>query len=911
MSMEFRVLGPLEVSDGDSSVALGGRKQQALLARLVLDVNRMVAVDRLVDDLWGEEAPPSAAKMIQIHVSKLRKVLPPGMLRTQPPGYMLVADTDGVDATRFRALREAGHAALAAGDPTGSAARLREALALWRGAPLAEFEEPFARAEAAHLEALRLACVEERIDADLALGRHRAVVAELERLAPQHPLREALHRQLMLALYRTGRQGEALAAYERFRRRLDDELGIEPTPALKELHLGILNQDPRFDAAPPRPPAAAPARRGARAPLAGRAAERAALESALAAAAAGRGGTALVSGPAGIGKTRLIADVAALAREQGATVLTGRCIHLIGSGLPYLPLAEALRPLRGSPLLRELAGALHELPRVVPGLTGEDEAPGGPACCRLQLFEEVLALLGRLSEHGPVVLVFEDLHWADESTLDLVAYLAHAMPARRVLFLGSYRSDEVRPGDPLHRIASGLIGDRTATQLALAPLPRDALLALLDDGELPPAVAEEIAVRSEGNPLFARELQTAARNGERALPPALRDLLLAKIGRLGRDATAVARIAAAAGRDVSYALLAAVVPIDELALADAMRDAVEQGVLEPVPETGGFRFRHALFGEAVYGTLLPGERERAHERIARALTEDPVVAAGGGPPAAELAQHWSAAGRPVEALEASLRAAREAEAVAGLAEALQHVERVLELWDEVPGAEQLAGLALPSILAWAAELVGSSTGREDALDARVLVNVLGPTAIADVAAAARRMEVPVDAAAAALTTLEREGLVERLEDGAFRAAPLAVAEARRLYPSAVVLESLAVRVSPPAGRMRLDALRRANARFRQSRDDPAGAVLADDEFHVLLIAGCENEHLLTALRPIKRALLRYEHVFMADPERIERSAVQHEAIIAALAAGDRAGAAQLVRQNLAYGLPDLTEALEQ
>jgi DNA-binding SARP family transcriptional activator/DNA-binding GntR family transcriptional regulator len=909
MSMEFRVLGPLEVSDGRMPVALGGPKQQALLARLVLDLNRMVAVDRLVDDLWGDEAPPSAAKMIQIHVSKLRKLLPPGVLRTRPPGYMLVADNDGVDATRFRALREAGRAALAAGDATGSAARLREALELWRGAPLAEFEEPFARVEAAHLEELRLTCLEERIDADLALGRHRDVVAELERLVPQHPLRESLHRRLTLALYRTGRQGEALAAYERFRRRLDDELGIEPTHALKELQLGILNQDPRLDAPPPRPPAAPPARQAV-APLAGRAEEQATLESALAAAAAGHGGTALISGPAGIGKTRLIAEVAALARERGATVLTGRCIHLIGSGLPYLPLAEALRPLRGSPPLRELAGALHELPRLVPGLTGVEEAPGRPAGSQLRLFEEVLALLGRLSDRNPVVLALEDLHWADESTLDLVAYLAHAVPGRRILFLGSYRSDEVRPGDPLQRIASGLIGDRAATALALAPLPRDALLTLLDDGKLPAAVTEEIAVRSEGNPLFARELQTAARHGERALSPALRDLLLAKVGRLGRDAAAVTRIAAAAGRDASYALLAAVVPIDELALADALRDAVEHGVLEPVRETGGFRFRHALFGEAVYGTLLPGERERTHERIARALSEDPVVAAGGSP-AAELAQHWSAAGRPVEALEASLRAAREAEAVAGLAEALQHVERVLELWDEVPGAEQLAGLALPSILAWAAELVGSSTGREDALDARVLVNVLGPAAIADVASAARRMEVPDEDAAAALATLEREGLVEQLEDGAFRAAPLAVAEARRLYPSAVVLESLAVRVSPPAGRARLDALRRSNARFRQSRDDPAGAVMADDEFHRLLTAGCGNEHLLAALRPIKRALLRYEHVYMADPARIARSAVQHEAIIAALAAGDRAGAAQLVRQNLAHGLPDLTEALER
>jgi DNA-binding GntR family transcriptional regulator/DNA-binding Lrp family transcriptional regulator len=449
--------------------------------------------------------------------------------------------------------------------------------------------------------------------------------------------------------------------------------------------------------------------------------------------------------------------------------------------------------------------------------------------------------------------------------------------------------------------------------MPLRPLPRDAVLALLSGSgrdTLPLEIATQIAERSEGNPFFADELRIAAERGESALPPGMRDLLLARIAELDATGRAALRIAAAAGRDVSFRLLAAVVPVDELALAEALRAAVDHGVLVPVHATASFRFRHALFADAVYETLLPGERELTHARLARALSEEPELAAAGAT-AGEPAHHWVAAGRPVEALVASLRAAREAEAVSGLAEALRHIERVLELWDEVSDAEELAGLALPSVLKWAAELVGSSVQRDDELDARVLVGVLGPGESLDVEGTARRLGVTRDEAAEALKALEGDRLVDPLPDGTYRAAPLAVAEARRLYPSAVVLESLALRVSPPFSRASLAALRRANTRLLGSRDDPPGAVAADDEFHRLLVGGCENEHLLAALRPIKRALLRYERVYMLDPARIERSAGQHDAVIAALEARDHAAAAQLVRQNLARGLPDLSEALER
>ena len=589
----------------------------------------------------------------------------------------------------------------------------------------------------------------------------------------------------------------------------------------------------------------------------GRAAELGELDAALARAAAGDGATVLIGGAAGIGKTRLIGEVAAAARARGATVLAGRCIQLIGAGLPYLPVVDALRPLCGSPRLADLVPDLRELPRLVAGLV--EGAPPPPetdtrAGSRVRLFSEVLAVLDRLSADAVVVLVLEDLHWADESTLDLMAYLAHAVPGRRVLFVASYRSDEAGPGAHLQEFVANLVSAHDVRARELEPLSREEVAAILaadGGGELPEAMAEAILARAQGNPFFARELIAAAARGQTTLPPALRDVLLAKAARMDATGRHVLRVTATAGRDISYSLLAAVVPVDELTLAEALRQAVEREVLEPDHATRSFRFRHALFAEAIYDSLLPGERELLHEHLARALTEEPGLTAPGAE-AAEPAHHWVAAGRPVEALVASMEAAREAEAVSGLTEALRHVERVLDLWDDVPRAEELAGSALPSVLAWAAAL-GSAE-----LEARVNIE-----------------------------------------------------EARRLYPSAVVLESLAIRVSPPFPRDVLQALREANARFRAAANDPPAAAAADEDFHRALTERCENPHLLAALRPIKQALLRYEGVYMRDVDRIAGSAAQHDAIIEALEAGDQAGAAQLVRANLSGGLPDLTDAIER
>jgi DNA-binding CsgD family transcriptional regulator/tetratricopeptide (TPR) repeat protein len=413
----------------------------------------------------------------------------------------------------------------------------------------------------------------------------------------------------------------------------------------------------------------------------GRARELGRLERALDAARAGSGATVLVAGEAGIGKTRLAAELAARARQAGFEVLLGRSIDLVGTELPYQPFVEALRPLGAFP-----------------------QADGQAAGSQLRVFQETLALLFDRAAAAPLLLVLEDLHWADTSTLDLVVYLAHNLRARRVLLLGTCRAEEPSSAARVRRLADGVRRSGAALVVELGPLDREevaALLAARAGGAPPAALTDAIVARSEGNPFFAEELLAAGdRDGE--LPRGLRDVLLQRVARLDRRTQGLLRLAAAAGRDVGYPLLRAVAAAPEREVRESLRQAVEHGVLVAEQATGSFRFRHALLAEAVYATLLPGEREELHARLAEEL-------ARGGAGAAELAPHWAAAGRGVEALAASVEAARQAEAVFGLAEALAHLERALALWQAVPDAAELVRLDLAELCSWAAELA-SQTG---------------------------------------------------------------------------------------------------------------------------------------------------------------------------------------------------------
>lgn len=253
------MLGPLEALDEGRPVPLGGAKQRAVLAALLLNANRVVSTEQLVDALWGDSPPDTAATALQVYVSRLRKALPSGTIATQAPGYVLHVAPEDLDLVRFQDLAEEGRRALARGDPRAASARLREALALWRGRPLGDLGEgAAARAEIVRLEELRFAALEDRIDADLALGLHAELVGEIEALVALHPLRERLRGQLLIALYRAGRQAEALEAYRAARSTLRDQLGIEPSGALQRLHTAILNQAPELEhaAAPERKTAA-------------------------------------------------------------------------------------------------------------------------------------------------------------------------------------------------------------------------------------------------------------------------------------------------------------------------------------------------------------------------------------------------------------------------------------------------------------------------------------------------------------------------------------------------------------------------------------------------------------------------------------------------------------------------------
>jgi DNA-binding SARP family transcriptional activator len=366
--VEFRILGPLEVEDDGRVAPLGGAKQRALLALLLLHANEIVPRDRLIDDIWGDRAPETAATALQGYVSGLRKALGSDRILTRAPGYLLQLDSSEVDLGRFERLAREGREALADGDAERAAALLSEALALWRGPPLADLDAtPFAYAERLRLGELRVSAIEERIESELALGRHAALVAELEALLAEHPLRERLRGQLMLALYRCGRHAEALDAFQAFRRMLHDELGIDPPSRLKELERLMLQQDASLDHEPQeQPTGSAPdesvavstfARTGTDA--VGRERELTRLEQLRAEAHTGARRLAFVTGDAGIGKTTIVETFISRAGNVDETLVAhGQCVEHRGAGEPYLPLLDALGGLARRPAARQLVPLL-------------------------------------------------------------------------------------------------------------------------------------------------------------------------------------------------------------------------------------------------------------------------------------------------------------------------------------------------------------------------------------------------------------------------------------------------------------------------------------------------------------------------------------------------------------------------
>lgn len=337
--MRYGILGPLEVSEDGRRIELARAKERALLAVLLLNANRVVSSDRLIDALWEEHAPSTVQKALRVHISRLRKLLGSERLETRSPGYVLRVDDGELDLHSFEAL--VGRARSA--PPAEACVLLGDALALWRGPPLADFTfDGFARVEIARLDEMRLAALEDRFEAELARGGHRQLVGQLEALVVEHPLRERLREQLMLALYRSGRQADALERYQTGRRVLVHELGIEPGRALRDLHEAILRQDRMLEIATVR------ARRGA---FVGREAELEQLAAGLDDAFAGRGRLCLLVGEPGIGKSRLAEEVVARARARDARVLVGRCWEAGGAPAywPWVSCSARMLGLRTTP----------------------------------------------------------------------------------------------------------------------------------------------------------------------------------------------------------------------------------------------------------------------------------------------------------------------------------------------------------------------------------------------------------------------------------------------------------------------------------------------------------------------------------------------------------------------------------
>jgi DNA-binding SARP family transcriptional activator/tetratricopeptide (TPR) repeat protein len=705
--MEFRILGPLEVLDEGRAIALPGSRQRALLALLLLHANEMVTTDRLIDDLWGERPPAGAAKSLQMQISRLRKALAgeaevgsDGVVVTRGRGYELRLDPDCIDAHCFERLVAEGRSELADGDPARAASVLEEALSLWRGEPLAELGyEPFAQREIARLDDLRLAALEQLVDAKLALGGHAEVVGQLESSIDEHPFREHLRAQLMLALYRCDRQADALQAYQDARRTLVEQLGIEPGEQLRELERAILAQDAGLAwVAADRPAVAERATDRARRAFVGRERELAELAAGLDDAFAGRGRLFLLVGEPGIGKSCLAEELIALARARGARILRGRCWEA-GGAPAYWPWVQSLRACAresdDSALRSQLGAGAAELAQIVPELRERfrdlPEPPSSePEAARFRLFNATAEFLRNASVGQPLVLFLDDLHAADAPSLLLLRFVARELDSTRVLLLGAYRDVDPVPGQPLTEMLVEVAREPVTRCLALGGLSE------LEVAQYVELTASEIAWRelagglhaeTEGNPLFVGEIvrllavegvqSDAAADARFALPQSIRDVIARRLSHLSAESERMLVLASVIGREFALDTLARMGDVSENELLENLDEALAARVLSDLPDgTGRLRFAHVLIRDTLYDGLTSARRVRLHRLVVDAL--EALYGDQPGPHLAELAHH-SVAGRDFDkGVRYAWRAADRALALLAYEEAARLYRMALE-----------------------------------------------------------------------------------------------------------------------------------------------------------------------------------------------------------------------------------------
>jgi DNA-binding SARP family transcriptional activator len=725
--VEFRVLGPIEVVDAGRAVDIGPPKQRSVLAALLLRANQVVSLDSLVDQVWGDDPPLKAVGALQAYVSNLRRVLEPQraprspatVLVSRPPGYLLVVAPADHDAVLFDAALGEAEDLLRRGRAETAAVRLDEALSLWRGPAYADvaFEE-FARAEAARLEDLRSLARQLRAEADLALGRHAVALPDLEQLVAEHPLREQLWALLIVALYRSGRQADALRAYQNCRRALIDQLGLEPGPELRQLEEAVLAHSEELSwpaaredraAAPvviePEPEPVEADRR----PFVGRTEQLSRLGRAWSSTRSGQAALVLVSGEPGIGKTRMVEE---LARQlPSADVAWGRCWE--GEGAPsFWPWIQVLRDLGASyPGGLEAAAAEAGLPpdRLAPLVPewdpGDPVVPVGadPGEVRFGLNEAALKLLLRLGRGRPVLVVLDDLHWGDAPSLHLLQHLAVQVADVPLLVVGTYRDLEVRAGHPLADALATMARRPSVERIRLSGLTESdiaELLARRTRGEPSPALVGAVHARTGGNPFFVTELVRLleteggldqpgmARRSE--VPEGVRDVIRRRLVRLPEQTAALLSVAAVAGEDFDVPVIEAVAGIEQEALLEAVELALLSGlVVEGGDDPLHFRFSHALVRETLYDGLSAIRRSRLHVRVAEALER--LHAQRPDAVAAEIAGHFLRAGPVAEqtrAIPYLLRSSEVAQRTSAYERAEAELRRALDLLEASPPTEE-------------------------------------------------------------------------------------------------------------------------------------------------------------------------------------------------------------------------------
>ncbi|MDX8031546.1 BTAD domain-containing putative transcriptional regulator [Lentzea sp. BCCO 10_0856] len=624
----MRILGPVDVTVDGMPREVRGLRRKAVLAVLALRAGEIVSTDRLGEVVWGDHPPRTAANTLQHHVSYLRGVLGDrAAIAVRAPGYVLGADTDLLAVQRL-IEQSKGEA-----DPAARAAHLRAALACWRDRPLVDVTgHAWLDEQAERIAALRTEAEDALTEVRLALGEHAMLVPELEWRSREQPFREHVHGQLMLALYRCGRQAEALTAYQRLRHALGEELGIDPNPALRELEAAVLRQDVALDL----PGVALTSRAGV---LLEREHELSELTAAAREAVAGNGSVVLVSGEPGVGKSALVDAVRGRAPRQ-ARLLVGCCDDLATP--------RALGP------FRDLFG-----PRL--------RAAGD----RDEVFEVLLAELAR-----PTVLVIEDVHWADEATVDALSFLVRRVASLPVLLMLTYRT----AGPLLQRLLGQVAAAPRVRRFEPAPLSAAAVGRLVTASGLDP---REVYAVTGGNPFFVTEILAAGHLDR--VPPTVADAVLARLDRLDRDGQEALAQLAVIPSTVERWLVDALLPDGVAAVVAAER----HGLLTVTPARTGFR--HELIRRTVADALQVARRVELNRHVLAALVaRDGVDLARVVHHAAEAGDTGAIVRHGPEAAEAASRAGSHLEAAAHLRLVLQR----RELLDQERQADLLGRYAI-------------------------------------------------------------------------------------------------------------------------------------------------------------------------------------------------------------------------